>query len=207
MAQPLARNKRVDAVTTLDKDRGEIWLDNPWKVGETNENLSAYEPNQVFLNMDDGPFANIGYVSAADSDGDGRGVCVADVTGDLQPDLIVRSSGGGPVKVYENRFPPANRLVVSLEGTRSNKLGIGATVVVEAGGKRITRQLFPENNFVTTQASQVRFGLGAAERIDKVSVLWPSGTRQEWSDVPMNTHVRLVEGKGDVTVLQTAQAE
>ncbi len=207
MAQPLNRNANVDPVVELDADRGEIWLQNPWKVGETNENLSAYEPNQIFLNMDEGPFANIGYLTTADLDGDGRGALVADFTGDLQPDLLVRSSGGGPVRVFENRFPRVNRLVVSLEGTRSNRLGIGATVEVEVGGKRIARQLFPENNFVTTQGCEVRFGLGSADKIDRVTVLWPTGETQEWRDIPVNTHVRLVEDSETVEVLRTSHAE
>ena len=207
MTQPSSRNTNLDAVCELDEDRGEVWIQNPWKVGETDENLSAYEPNQVFLNMPEGAFANIGYLTTADSDGDGRGVLVADVTGDLQPDLIVRSSGGGPLRIYENRFPRTHRLVVSLEGTKSNSLGIGATVVAEAGGRSISRQLFPQNNFVSTQASQVRFGLGAAEKIDRLSVHWPSGTSQVLTDVPMDAHIRITEDQDGFEVLLTVDAE
>jgi len=184
-----------------------MWVDNPWKFGETRENLSAFEPNQVFLNTTRGRFANIGYLTAADSDGDGRGVMVADVTGDLQPDLLIRNSGGGPLRIYANRFPQAGRLVVSLEGTASNRLGIGATIVAEVEGRRLVRQLFPENNFVTSQACQVRFGLGKATEVDRLVVHWPSGAIQEFTSVPAGRHIRITEGQPQYKLLVTADSK
>ena len=176
-------------------------MPNPWQVGLTSWNLSAYEPNQVFLNLGEERFIEIGYLTGGDSDGDGRGALVADLNGDLQPDLIVRQSGGGPLRVYANRFPSASRLVVSLEGTTSNRLGIGATVVAEVGARKIVRQLFPTNNFLVTQASQVEFGLGTAPQVDKLTVRWPSGPSQELRDVPAGMHIRITEGKAEVAVL------
>ena len=199
------RYKDLPPVFNLDESRDEVWVANPWKVGGMKENLSGFEPNQVFLNLSNDQFLNIGYLTTADSDGDGRGVMVADVTGDLQPDLIVRQSGGGPLRIYANRFPPASRLVVSLEGTLSNRLGIGATVIAEAEGRSIARQLFPQNNFVTSQASQVRFGLGKAEQLDSLTVRWPSGSLQQFTSVPTGAHIRITEGDADYVVLQTSK--
>jgi len=189
----------------MDESREELWVANPWKVGGLKENLSGFEPNQVFLNLNNDQFLNIGYLTTADSDGDGRGVMVADVTGDLQPDLIVRQSGGGPLRIYANRFPPASRLVVSLEGTSSNRLGIGATVVAEVDARSIARQLFPQNNFVTSQASQVRFGLGKAKQVDRLTVSWPAGGVQHFTAVPTGVHIRITEGNPDYVVLQTSK--
>ena len=201
MSQPTDRFADLDAVGKLDEARGEFWIDNPWKVSRTNRNLSAFEPNQVFLNIAPGRFAEIGYLTGAHSDGDGRGVLAADVTGDLQPDLLVRQSGGGPLRIYANRFPAASRLVVSLEGTSSNRLGIGATVVAEVDGRRIVRQLFPTNNFIASQASEVRFGLGQAEEVDLLVIHWPSGTVQEFRSVPVGAHIRITEGRPQYKVL------
>ena len=201
MSQPTERLKDLAPVGDLDESRGEFWIANPWKVPRTDRNLSAFEPNQVFLNLNGRRFADIGYLTTADSDGDGRGVMVADVTGDLQPDLLVLQSGGGPLRVYANRFPPASRLVVSLDGRVSNRLGIGATVVAEVNGRRIVRQMFPTNNFATSQACQVRFGLGEARVVDRLLVNWPSGTVQEFRDVPVGVHIRITEGQPEFDVL------
>ena len=204
MSQPTDRFADLAPAGELDQKRGEFWIANPWKVFRSRRNLSAFEPNQVFLNLGPGRFADVGYLTGADSDGDGRGVLVADVDGDLQPDLLVRQSGGGPLRVYANRFPPASRLVVTLSGTKSNRLGIGATVVAEVGGRRISRQLFPTNNFIVQQASQVSFGLGRAKKVDRLTVHWPSGEVQVLHDVPVGVHLRIQEGRSEPEVLLRA---
>ena len=187
-----------------DEDRGEFWIANPWKVIHTKRNLSAFEANQVFLNVGDRRFANISYLTTADSDGDGRGAAIADVNGDLQPDLLVRQSGGGPLLVFENRFPAKSRLEVSLRGTRSNSLGIGARVVAQVADRRIVRQLYPQNNFAVAQASCVRFGLGDAKAVD-VTIHWPSGAVQRLGGVPTGTHIRVTEGKPEFETLLRAK--
>ena len=193
MARPGERLVEAESARACDTDRGEFWLSDPWTVGQTRNNLSAYEPNQVFINLGKMQFANASYVSSADSDGDGRGVVTADVNGDLQPDLIVRQSGGGPIIVYENRFPRAGRLEISFRGTKSNSRGIGARIVAEVGGRTIQRQLFPEYNFLVTQSTVLRLGVGDATSIDKLTVHWPSGTVQTFTNVKTGQHIRITE--------------
>lgn len=205
MTQPTDRFADLQSKAKLDRERGEVWVSNPWKINTVQQNLSAYEPNQVFLNLSPMKFANIGYLTTADSDGDGRGVMVTDVTGDLQPDLLVRQSGGGPLKIYVNRFPPTSRLVVSLRGVESNSLGVGARVVAEVDGRKIVRQLFPTNNFVSSQANEVRFGLGKAQVVDSLTVHWPSGAKQEFTSVPVDAHIRITEGDPQFKVLSRVQ--
>ena len=202
MTQPTQRLRTLPARFVLDQKRGEVWLDNPWSIGQTDHNLSAYERNQVYLNLGDRGFVNVGALTSADSQGDGRGVLIADVNGDLQPDLIVRQSGGGPLVVYANRFPPRSRLEVSLEGTTSNRMGVGATVIAEIGQRRLARQLFPQNNFVTSQDCRVRFGLGDAQKVDRLVIRWPSGTVQEHREVPVGVHIRVREGAEEYTILK-----
>ena len=182
-------------------------MDNTFKVFTSNGNLSAYEPNQVFLNVAPGRFANIGYLTTADSDGDGRGALVTDVTGDLHPDLLVRQAGGGPLRIYANRFPRSNRLVVSLDGVESNRLGVGARVTVEVEGRPIVRQIYPTNNFIVSQASEARFGLGDAEKVERLVVNWPSGLVQEFRSVPINAHIRIREDNPRFRVLHEAKAD
>lgn len=200
------RLKDLPPIGELDAERGEFWIENPWKMNNRPLNVSAYEPNQVFLAFASDRYVEIGHLTTADSDGDGRGAMIADVDGDLQPDVLVRQAGGGPLRVYANRFPAASRLAVSLEGTRSNRLGIGATVIAEVAGRRIMRQLFPDTNFASSQPAEVRFGLGAAQVVDRLLVRWPSGLEQEVERVPVGRHIRITEGKPGYRVLFTAAA-
>ena len=199
------RLKDLPPIGELDAERGEFWIENPWKMNNRPLNVSAYEPNQVFLAVARDRYVEIGHLTAADSDGDGRGAMIADVDGDLQPVVLVRQAGGGPLRVYSNRFPPVNRLVVSLEGVESNRLGIGATVIAEIGDRRLARQMFPDTNFASSQPCEVRFGLGAAEVVDRLVVRWPSGRVQELEGVPAGGHIRITEGEPDYRVLFRAR--
>ena len=206
MTQPGDRLKDLPPVGELDAERGEFWIENPWKMNNRPLNVSAYEPNQVFLAVASDRYVEIGHLTTADSDGDGRGAMVADVDGDLQPDVVVRQAGGGAVRVYRNRFPPASRLVVSLDGVESNRLGVGATIVAQVGGKRLMSQLFTDTNFASSQPAEVSFGLGTSRVVDRLTVLWPSGARQELEEVPAGRHIRITEGEPGYEVLFAAAA-
>ena len=188
----------------VDTARGEFWVGDPFNY-PAHLNLSAYERNAVLLNLGGLRFLEVGYLSGADSDGDARGVLVADCDGDLAPDLIVRQLGGGALRVYANRFPAARRLVVSLEGGASNRLGIGARLVAQVSGRTITRDLFPANNFRAQQGSFVEFGLGDAERVDRLQIRWPSGLVQELASVEGNRHIRIKEGVEAYEVLRVGR--
>jgi len=194
----------LEPIGELHEERGEFWIENPWKMNNQPVNVSGYEPNQIFLNLGDGTYAEIGHLTSADSDGDGRGAMVTDVDGDLQPDLLVRQSGGGPLRIYANRFPPTSRLVVSLEGTESNRIGIGAILTARAGDLELTRQMFPTVNFASSQPAEVRFGLGDATRVDELSIRWPSGATQQLADLPVGAHIRVTEGSAEYDVLHRA---
>jgi len=117
---------------------------------------------------------------------------VADVNGDFQPDLIVRSGGGGPLRVFANQSK-AQRLIVSLVGTKSNRLGIGARVVAEVGGRTLVRQVWSRNNFLGQQAPRARFGLGKNTKVDRLTIHWPSGHVQTLTDVAAGQHLTVKE--------------
>ncbi|MDA8019170.1 MAG: CRTAC1 family protein [Thermoanaerobaculia bacterium] len=162
--------------------------------------------NQVFLQLSPDRFAEIGHLTGTDSDGDGRGVSVADVTGDLQPDLVVRQAGGGALMVFANRFPEASRLVVSLRGTRSNTLGLGASLIAETESlPPILRQIFPSHNFAASQPALTSFGLGSSSRVERLTIRWPSGEVQVLENVPTGLHIRVTEGVEKYEVLVDAR--
>ena len=70
MSRPSRRYYTAEPAGTCDEERGEFWLGNPWLVGDTKRNLSAYEPNQVFLNLGGLRFANVcGLIDMASLEG------------------------------------------------------------------------------------------------------------------------------------------
>ncbi len=179
------------------------WVENPWQIAAKGKSLSGYERNRIFLNARGKEFFEIsGLTSGADSDGDGRAVVACDVTGDGMQDLFVRQSGGGTLLLFENGFPKTHWLEVSLRGKQSNSLGIGARVVAEAGSQKFVRELYPANSFKSQAPAHVHFGLGKNPKIDRLTITWPSGLKQEFKDVAVDRHLRITEGDSEFAMLQ-----
>ncbi len=191
MSQPLDQDADHSPPGPVDKSTGEFWMRNPWHTGD--ENLSAYERNQVALNLGGQGFLDVSHLTGADSDSDSRGVAAGDFNNDGMPDLIVRSSGGGPIRLFQNRWPQTSWLRLSLRGHQSNSRGIGARIRVECGGQTQWRELFPECSFVAQSPAEVHFGLGTTTKIDRITVFWPSGIEQQFEDVPASQHLIIDE--------------
>lgn len=172
------------------------WVENPWQIAAKGKSLSGYERNRIYLNAGGREFFEVsGLTSGADSEGDGRAVVACDVTGDGMQDLFVRQAGGGVLLLYENRFPKAHWLEVSLRGKTSNTLGIGARVTAEIGSQKYVREVYPANTFKSQAPARIHFGLGKNTKIDRLVIQWPAGTKQEFVDLPVDRHLRITEGE------------
>jgi hypothetical protein len=193
VSQPFQRQCTVPPPRQLDERLHEWWVENPWKIVANGKSLSGFERNRVFLNNDGEQFFEISSLTNADSSGDGRGVVATDFNADGRQDLIVRQAGGGPVQLFENRFAQANWLRVSLRGIKSNRMGIGARIEATIGKRRIVRELYPRGGFKAQGPATVHLGLGSAQRIDRLTVKWPSGIKQNWEAVRANRHLLLLE--------------
>jgi enediyne biosynthesis protein E4 len=195
VSQPFKRGASIPAPGSVDSALGEFWVNNPWDIVSQGHNLSSYERKRAFLNVHGRDFVDISFVTGTDHDGDGRSVVAGDFRNNGQLDLVVRQVGGGPVLLFENEFPKAHFLTVSLRGTKSNRLGIGARLVATVGGRLLTRELYPLNSFRSQMPSRVHFGLGDAAKVDRLTIYWPSGAVQELADLAVDCHIVVEEGK------------
>ena len=66
-------------------------------------------------------------------------------------------------------------LTVRLEGTRSNRHGIGATVLVTSGGRTQARAVLSQTSYYSVDDLRPSFGLGDATVADRIEVRWPAG--------------------------------
>lgn len=195
MSQPFERGASIPAPGQIDFSLGEFWVNNPWDIVSEGHNLSAFERKRAFLNVRGRDFLDISFVTGADSDGDGRSVVAGDFRNDGRMDLLVRQVGGGSVLLFENQFPPAHYLNITLRGTRSNRLGIGARVSVNAADLEQVREQYPQNGFRSQIASRLHFGLGDRSKVDRLMIRWPSGAVQQLTDVAVDRHLIIEEGK------------
>ena len=160
---------------------------------ETFEETTPYkEPNSVFANRGNGKFQDVsaGAGSGFQALRVHRGAAFADFNRDGLIDVVV-SSLGGPAELWENISPGGNHwLHLRLRGTKSNRDGIGARVLIDGGQHN---SMTSAVSYASSSHDGVHFGIGKAESVKKVEIRWPSGTGQTLNDVEINRVVDVRE--------------
>lgn len=122
-----------------------------------------------------------------------RGAAVADFNHDGNLDVVVAALSA-PAEIWVNDSPKGNHWIeLALEGTKSNRDGIGAKIRILSGGQAQYDQLSPAAGYASSSAGPVHFGLGATKTVDEIQILWPSGTRQVLANVATDRIVRIRE--------------
>lgn len=123
----------------------------------------------------------------------GRGACFADYDNDGKMDVFIVNLGG-PGTLLRNTSPGANHWIgFKLAGKKSNRDGIGARVEIVAGGGRQQRERIAGSGYLSQDDGRVHFGLGAAAKVEQVTVAWPSGIRQVLHDVAADRVITIEE--------------
>jgi len=198
VSQPLNRLCEHDALGDIDRDAGEFWVRTPFELPNQRKNLSAFERNRVYLNRHGRGFIDASFSSGADIDSDSRSVVSSDFDGDGVPDLLVSSVGGGPLRLFLNQIEQGNRLRLNLVGVTSNRAGIGTRLIAEVGDQVITRDVFPENGCRGLGPVRASIGTGSAGKIDRLTLRWPSGTIQRFTDVVTPASLTIREDKEEL---------
>jgi hypothetical protein len=126
----------------------------------------------------------------------GRGLAWADYDNDGLPDLVFLNNGE-PAALLRNATRTENRwirLELIGDGKKSNRNAIGARVEIEVGGRKRTRFLCGGGSYLSASERRLLVGLGAADRADRVTVLWPSGRRQTFVGLAARRWYRITEG-------------
>ncbi len=152
-------------------------------------------PNVLFRNRGDGRFED---ATQALGGGrfDGRGVAFADYDRDGDLDVVVTGGPSAPTRLWRNDSTHGNRwLSVRLVGVVSNRSAVGARVEVRTALRTTVQEVSGGAGRGSQNSLPLEFGLGRAERIDSVTVRWPSGLVQELRDLSVNQALTVVEGR------------
>jgi hypothetical protein len=126
----------------------------------------------------------------------GRGVLVGDLDNDGRLDIVIVHQNE-PVTILRNAAGKDNHwLGLELVG-RKNRDVVGARITLEVDGQKLTRFGKGGGSYLSAGDSRHVFGLGKSTKIDKLTVAWPSGEEQVWTDLTVDRYWRLVEGEKD----------
>jgi peroxiredoxin len=181
--------------STPTKNYLDAWASMRLMVIEKGFSWSGREKDHLFLNVGDGTFAELSSLSRADAVGDGRALCVVDWDDDGRLDLFLKSRTAPRVAFFRNQMRTDGHFVaVDLVGTTCNRDAIGARVEVTAGGRVLRKTLHAGEGYLAQSSKRLHFGLGPAERIERIAVRWPDGNTSTFGDLAVDERYRIVQG-------------
>ncbi len=125
-----------------------------------------------------------------------RGCAFADLDGDGRID-IVGTAINSDAELWMNRSESAGHanhwLDIALQGTKSNRDGIGARIKVESASLTQYNHMTTSSGYASSSDGPVHFGMGADKQADTVEIHWPSGVVQVLHKVAADQVLKVVE--------------
>ncbi len=158
--------------------------------------LPYLQPAQLFQNQHGKQFrevtTNAGpYLSIPHA---GRGAAVGDLDNDGAPDLVVMHQDQ-PVAILRNKHQATHWVRLSLRGKASGIDPVGAKVFLQQDGITMTSVFSGGGSYLSHSDRRALFVTTSDEPV-QVTVVWPGGAREVFTNLVTRTTHELVEGSG-----------
>lgn len=156
--------------------------------------------NILHMNTGEGRFVDV-----SDTSGDGlkvrlssRGAAFDDLDNDGDIDAVILNSRSYPT-ILRNDSPLTHHWIqIRLQGTKTNRDGVGANVKVTAGDLTLVDEVHSGRSYQSHYGTRLHFGLGTHKKIDRIEVRWIGGGVDVFDDVAVDQFLTLEEGASNV---------
>ena len=165
------------------------------------------QPKLLYLNQRDGTFREVSrdVGTALSVPRVSRGAAFGDLDNDGDIDLVVGELDGRPMILRNDGGNRNNWITLELRGTRSNRLALGARVKVVTGKLAQVDEVQSGGSYLSQNDLRLHFGLGKAERVDRVEIRWPSGKTEVLQNLAARSFYTVKEGEGIVPPVGRSQ--
>jgi enediyne biosynthesis protein E4 len=128
-----------------------------------------------------------------------RGLATGDLDGDGRTDLVINNLDSKPTILRNVTTTSSHWLDVRLVGDVSKKSprdAIGSIVYLTTGKILQRRDVISGGGYCSQNEMTLHFGLGAASRVDKLEIKWPSGHTEKIEIPSIDKTVTIIEGQG-----------
>lgn len=158
---------------------------------------SRFRQNKLlYRNLRNGHFEEVAQPSGAGLSElhSSRGAAAADLFNDGRLSVVVNELGEPPSLLVPQMRTVNHWLGIRTVGSLSNRDGIGAVVSAKTGSVVQLNEVRSGGSYLSQNDLRIHFGLGAYDKVDDLSVTWPSGRIDHWRNIPADQQIVVHEG-------------
>jgi hypothetical protein len=186
------------AFLDVDNDRYQDLFVADGKIGiylpSTNSNV-----NKLYLNNASGGFDDISVAAGIDDAGMSRAMVYGDYDNDGDLDIFVAMARKDTTEeanclLFRNDLSNNNNWIrVDLEGIKCNRDGFGAHLQIFVGDDQWVHEIDGGSSYRSQHETTAHIGLGSAEMVDSIVVIWPGGRKQVHYNLNANQQILITE--------------
>src|SRR6476646_831887 len=158
------------------------------EVDKQNLGSSYEEPRILYHNNGNKTFSDISSqagpgIKAVRA---GRGLAIGDLWNDGRISAVISNMNATPSLLVNQVRSPNHWIGIRTVGTKSNRDGIGARVMVKVGARMLVDEARSGSSYDSNNDMRIHFGLGSAAKLDSVQIRWPSGLLEKFDNLAVD---------------------